>query len=208
MVVGHDRTGYELREHSYISSVVYQVLFGFCLASEYVNDVGDVLEGVEADTYGEYDILYGKALVEEMIDVLSAEGPVFEEYQPPEVEKYAEGKPKLLSMPAVLYELPDYEVEQYRQQEKKYIDRLFYAEAVKYHASGEQNEVLVFLPDGGIYYHKNRQEYKYKFQAAEYQIYHPLVNSFVRASAFLFLLRSAENSIIKTHTLLFYTFVN
>ena len=40
-------------------------------------------------------------------------------------------------MPAVLYELPDYEVEQYRQQEKKYIDRLFYAKAVEYNASGE-----------------------------------------------------------------------
>ena len=49
--------------------------------------------------------------------------------------------------------------------------------------SAENDKDSVFFSGSRISYHKNRQENKNKFQAAEYQLYHPLVNSFIRISA-------------------------
>ena len=159
MVVGDYGARNELREHGYVSTVVYQVLLGLCLASVYVNDVGDVLEGVEADTDREDYILHGKALVEEMVDVLRAEGPVFEEYEPPEVEKYAEGQPQFLQIMALLDELPDYEVQQDSQQEQHYVNGFPHAEAVKNDASRKYYKIAIFHLRCGVCF-LEKEEYR------------------------------------------------
>ena len=143
VIEGNDRTCDELREHTDICAVVYEVLFSLRLTSVNIGYVGDILEGVEADTDREDNILYGKALVEDGVDVLGTEGPVLEENEPPEVKGNAEKEPELLGVSAVFDELTHYEVEQICQQEKRDVNGLSHAEAVEYGASRKDNEVLI-----------------------------------------------------------------
>ena len=70
-----------------------KVLFGTGLFAVDVYDVGDVLEGVEADSDWEDYVLDSQSRMEERIYIFGAESPVFEEYQPPEVKDYANGQP-------------------------------------------------------------------------------------------------------------------
>ena len=60
------------------------MFFWFKFAFINIDNIGHYLECIKAYTYGEDYILYGKAMMEEVIDVLGAEGPVLEENQPPE----------------------------------------------------------------------------------------------------------------------------
>lgn len=77
-------------------------------------------------------------------------------------------------MAAVFNKLSDDEVKQSSQQEKKDVNRFLYAETVENDAAQEYNEIFIFFPRAGVEYHEQGKKYKNEFQAAEYQIYHPL----------------------------------
>ena len=192
-IISNYRACDKLREHTDVCAVVDETAFRRCFFPVNVNYVGHVLERVEADTYGEDYIFQRKVCAEENIDILRTESPVFEEYQPPEIESDAEYQPRLFIFRCILYELPDDEVEHIRQQEKNDINGLFHAHAVKNDTSEKDHKIFhfdaaYFLQPrtfsqcrgsqrrcSGIYYKKNRQKYEDKLQTAEYQIRSPFV---------------------------------
>ena len=165
----------KLREHTDIRSVVDKTSLrrGFLPVDIY--NIRHILERVETDAYREYDISESQARSEESIDILRAECPVFEENEPPEIERCTKYEPRFLVFREVLDELSDNEVEHIRQQEKNYINGLFYAQTIKNDAPEQNNQIFVFSGNGGISYQKNRQKYEDKLQTAEYQIRSPFI---------------------------------
>lgn len=145
MIVSNDRTRDELREHTYVCAVVYEIFLSLSLAFIDIGNVRNILECVKADTDREDDILNGKARMQQRIDVFAAESPVLEKYQPPEVKDCTKKQPCLFSMAAFFNELPDYEVEQSSQQEKIDVDGFLYAETVKNNAAREDDEIFVLF---------------------------------------------------------------
>ncbi len=142
--VSYDRACDKLGEHTDVCAVVDKTSFRRRFPSVNIDDVGNVLEGVEAYSYRQDNVLQRQVRTEEDVDVFGAECPVLEEDEPPEIECHAEDEPRFFEFRGVLDELTDYEIQHIRQQEEDNINGLFDAQTVENHTAQKNDKIFIF----------------------------------------------------------------